>query len=190
MECYPALASYPATRHPNDPDQRANRPPRGVPLPATSSAKPASLAEMVGDALREHHITVDVVPVADVASLDGYDGVLLGSALYNTVWNKPAWLFVRRHHQALRELPVWLFSSGPLNDSAADHEIPPTPTVARFIRELGARGHMTFGGRLDPNPHGFMARRLAKEMAGDWRSPAHVARWVDDIAAELAPAPT
>ena len=47
-------------------------------------------------------------------------------------------------------MPVWLFSSGPLDDSAAEGDIPAVPQVQQVAKEIRARGHRTFGGRLTP----------------------------------------
>ncbi|MBB5815647.1 hypothetical protein RFN52_36505 [Streptomyces collinus] len=43
---------------------------------------------------------------------------------------------------------VWLFSSGPLDPSASERDIPPAPGVQRVMNRIGPRGHVTFGGRL------------------------------------------
>ena len=80
---------------------------------------------------------------------------------------------------------MWLVSSGPLDDSAEERDIPPTPQVARLIRRVGARGHVTFGGRLEPDATGFPAGAMAKSKAGDWPSPAHARRWATAVFNEL-----
>ena len=92
-------------------------------------------------------------------------------ALYANRWHRDARRFVRRNTAALRELPVWLVSSGPLSDSAEHQEIPPTRQVAKLAKQLARSAVMsTFGGRLSqtatdtlpqlgPKPHGQLARR-------------------------------
>jgi menaquinone-dependent protoporphyrinogen oxidase len=143
------------------------------------------LAEMVGDALRRHGFDVDVAPAADVATLEPYDAVVVGGALYAGRWHRDAARFVRRHRRRLRDLPVWLFSSGPLDTSAETRDIPPVRQVRALMSAVGADGHETFGGRLEPDARGFMARSMAKRFAGDWRDPRHVTRWTTEIAARL-----
>ncbi len=120
-----------------------------------------------------------------MGSLDGYDAVILGGAPYANRWPASGRRFVRRHLKALRSIPVWLFSSGPLDPSARERVIPPTTEVAAIAGRVGARGHVTFGGRLDPDAKGFPREAMAKEMAGDWRDPQHVRSWSDAIADEL-----
>jgi menaquinone-dependent protoporphyrinogen oxidase len=139
------------------------------------------LAEMVGDALRRHGCEVDVIPARQVGSLDGYDAVIVGGALYAGRWYRDAARFVRRHRRELRHVPVWLFSSGPLDHSAETKIIKPVGQVKRYMVLVGAEGHETFGGRLAPDARGFMARTMAKKSAGDWRDDDHVVAWTNRI---------
>nr|WP_245234741.1 flavodoxin domain-containing protein [Streptomyces flavochromogenes] len=57
--------------------------------------------------------------------LSGYDGVVLGGALYAGHWTGKARRCARRNAEELRQRPVWLFSSGPVDSSAEQHDIPP-----------------------------------------------------------------
>ncbi len=145
----------------------------------------AGLAAMIGDALIEAGCQAVVTPAKDVGEVGGVDAVIVAGALYANRWHRHARRFVRRNASALRELPVWLVSSGPLDSSAEERDIPPTAQVAKLARRVGARGHVTFGGRLAPDAKGFPASAMAKKRSGDWRSPAHVRRWVTSVVAEL-----
>ena len=49
-------------------------------------------------------------PVADVRDASGYDGYVIGSAVYAMHWLGDAKSFIRRNRVILRERPVWLFS--------------------------------------------------------------------------------
>lgn len=114
------------------------------------------------------------------------DAVIVAGALYANRWHSDAWRFVRRNAEALRGLPVWLVSSGPLDDSAERHDLAPTKQVRKWADAVGARGHVTFGGRLASDAKGFPASAMAKTNAGDWRDRAHVQRWVETV---VKPAP-
>jgi menaquinone-dependent protoporphyrinogen oxidase len=61
----------------------------------------------------------------------------------------------------------------------------PTTQVRALGQQIGARGHVTFGGRLDPDAPGLLARAMARSQAGDWHDRDQVERWVDEIAADL-----
>jgi menaquinone-dependent protoporphyrinogen oxidase len=143
------------------------------------------LAAMVGGALRARGVDADVVAARKAGAVDGYDGVIVGGALYASHWHRDARRFVRRHRKELSTSPVWLFSSGPLDDSAPRIEIEPVKQVRQAMDAVGARGHVTFGGRLSPDAKGFPASAMAKNRAGDWRDPEHVTRWVVSLVDEL-----
>jgi menaquinone-dependent protoporphyrinogen oxidase len=137
------------------------------------------LAEMVGSDLVDLGHEVDVLPAKDVNDIDSYEAVILGGALYYFIsWHKDARDFVKRHKKELQQRPVWLFSSGPLDESATDKDIPPIRSVRRAIEQVGARGHVTFGGRLE--------EKQGNLPVGDWRDPEHVRSWAEQVSAELA----
>lgn len=143
------------------------------------------IAAMIGHRLDELGFDVDVRPAAEVALVDPYDAVLVGGALYANRWFKEARRFVKRHRKALRDKEVWLFSSGPLDLSAEESTIPPTRQVHSYMGMVEARGHMTFGGKLDRDVTGFPASSMAREHAGDYRDPEHIRTWTDNVAGEL-----
>ncbi len=143
------------------------------------------LAEMLGSALEEQGFDATVMPAQGVMDTRPFDAVILGGALYANRWHKDARRFIKRHRATLPTKPVWLFSSGPLDDSALADDIPPVRHVERAMQQVDARGHMTFGGRLLPDAKGFPASAMAKENAGDWRDPDHVKGWAKRISDEL-----
>jgi menaquinone-dependent protoporphyrinogen oxidase len=142
-------------------------------------------ARMLGDALRRDGIDVDTRPPTDIASLAGFDAVIVGGAIYGNRWHHLARRFVRRNVRDLRRVPVWFFSSGPLDETADHGEIAPTSQVAALMARVGALGHHTFGGRLAPDAKGFPASAMAKKHSGDWRNPARISAWADELAAIL-----
>jgi menaquinone-dependent protoporphyrinogen oxidase len=143
------------------------------------------IGRMLGDALHARGFDVVMAPANRVKGLDTFDAVIVGGALYSNRWSAIARRFVSRHVELLRKVPVWLFSSGPLSDSADRETIPATPQVAVLAEWLGAQGHVTFGGRLDPNARGFPASAMAKKKSGDWRNPDRIRAWATEIATAL-----
>lgn len=152
----------------------------------------AEIAEWIGTALREAGVGVEVSPAHVVRSLAGYDAVILGGSLYAGRWHRDARRFARRFARELRDRPVWLFCSGPL-DRSAEQAVPPAipgvGAVAKIAGRLDARGHALFGGRLAPDARGFPASSMAKKLAGDYRNPDQVRTWAVGIAAELGRLP-
>lgn len=150
------------------------------------------IGRIIADELARHGFDVVSMPAHDVRTLEGFDAVVVGGALYAFRWTPEARRFVRRNVRALRRVPVWFFSSGPLDDSANREEIEPTKEVAVLGERVGAKGHATFGGRLEPDAKGFGASAMAKKNSGDWRDRDRIAAWANRVAAEIpeaAPGP-
>ena len=143
------------------------------------------LADMVAARLAKHGAEPTTVDARSGVDPTGFDLVIVGGALYNSRWHKQARRFVRRNARRLATIPTWLFSSGPLDDSAHTEDIPPVEGVRTLSETIGARGHATFGGRLAPDATGFPASAMAKTRSGDWRDRADVDAWVDSILAAL-----
>jgi menaquinone-dependent protoporphyrinogen oxidase len=143
------------------------------------------IARILADALRRDGIEVEARPPDQVDTLAGFDAAIVGGALYANRWHRAARRFVRRHVAELRRIPVWCFSSGPLDASADDGAIAPTGQVTALMARIGARGHVTFGGRLTPDASGFPASAMAKKNSGDWRNPARIRAWADELAVAL-----
>ena len=144
------------------------------------------IAETIGAVLGERGLTADVVAAEAAPPPSGYDAVIVGGALYTMRWRRSARRYVKRNLEALRHTPTWLFSSGPLDDSATQREIPPVRQVRSLMDRAGAEGHVTFGGRLAADAKGFPAATMAKKNAGDWRDPEQIRRWASGIADSLA----
>jgi menaquinone-dependent protoporphyrinogen oxidase len=147
----------------------------------------AGIARTIADRLQEQGHTVELHPASEVQDVSGYHAVVVGGALYSGRWHGDARRFVQRHAATLRGRPVWFFSSGALGASAANisRGRPPVQKVQRLMDRVGARGHATFGGRLEPSARGFIASKMARTRAGDWRDPVQIRAWSDELAAEL-----
>jgi menaquinone-dependent protoporphyrinogen oxidase len=116
----------------------------------------------------------------------GFDAVLVGSAVYAGRWREPARDWVAEHAAALRERPVWLFSSGPIRPLPFP---PDEPYDVHALTQLsGARGHRMFPGRLDTNllSVGELAMVTAmRAPLGDFRDWDAVRAWAAEVGAEL-----
>jgi menaquinone-dependent protoporphyrinogen oxidase len=143
------------------------------------------LAAMVADGLRQEGFTVDVIAAPAAKEVDGYEAVIVGGALYAFRWHRDARRFTKRHTRQLRLRPTWFFSSGPVDESATQKDIPPVKGVQALMDRVQANGHVTFGGRLAPDAKGFPASAMAKKKAGDWRDPEQVRTWTHQVATHL-----
>jgi menaquinone-dependent protoporphyrinogen oxidase len=119
-----------------------------------------------------------------------FDAVVMGSGVYAGHWIREAKAYATEHAVALRERPVWLFSSGPLGD-------PPQPAgqpvdITELDTLLAPRGHVIFAGALDRSSLGFGERAIVgmvKAPYGDFRDWTAITAWAEQVALELSALP-
>jgi menaquinone-dependent protoporphyrinogen oxidase len=148
----------------------------------STNGSTAEIAGWVAQALREDGLQVELADAdhgEDVSSNDG-------GAVYVTRWHPAAQRLTRRHAEALRGRPVWLFSSGPLDTSADRGPVPVMRGAGKALTRVGAVEHVTFGGRIAPDAPSWMARRMAGSgLRGDFRNPERVRAWAHGIGQQL-----
>ncbi len=156
---------------------------------ASKHGSTAEIAEAVADALRASGLRAECLDAADVESLEPYDAVILGSAVYMKRWRREARHFMRVHGSELAKRAFWVFSSGPVGDPASDNAAwtEPARTIAT-AEQLGARDHAVFGGSIPDEPHGMMQRSMAQNTPPQYRDRRdweEIRAWASRIAAEL-----
>ena len=151
---------------------------------ATKLGSTAEIAETIAQVLRDGGHYAAAVPAREVTSLDDYDAVVLGSALYAAYWRRDAHRFVDRFREQLKARPLWLFSAGPLDRRLARADQPITPHGAEITRGLGARAHHTFGGRLSPDA-AVAPQVLQTHRFGDFRDWQKIVEYGYRIGREL-----
>jgi menaquinone-dependent protoporphyrinogen oxidase len=169
--------------------------PRVLVSAASQHGATAEIAQAIAQALAEQGLTVTMIPPGDVGSLDGYDAVIIGSAVYMGHWLDPAKELVNRFREALAGRPVWLFSSGPVGKPSGklarsmDQDPADLPALLEATR---AREHRMFAGKLDPKQLSLPQRAsllVFRGLNGDFRDWAGIRRWAEGIAGQLTLAP-
>ena len=149
---------------------------------ASRHGSTTEIATALAAALRDKGARVDVVAPEQVDAVDGYDAVVLGSAVYLGHWLHPAKSFVDRHAGALRERAVFLFSSGPIGDQ--DRPVNRPYDASHASERTGAREHRMFAGKLDPEVLGAGERvvaRMTGGRTGDFRDWDAIGTWAAQI---------
>ncbi len=138
---------------------------------------------------------VDVRDPAEVHTVDPYDAVVLGSAVYMGRWLPAARELLDRAAADLERRPLWLFSSGPI-DGGPPAAGPAANATTGALAEggplrhaAGAREHRVFTGRLERS----RLTRWEKAVVGALRVPdsdgrdwGEVAAWAREIAMAVA----
>jgi menaquinone-dependent protoporphyrinogen oxidase len=115
-------------------------------------------------------------------------------------WLKEATAFVKRNRRRLAEVPVWIFSSGPLGTDLVDDKGRDVFEAARpkefdeVEAMLRPRGVKVFFGAWDPEAPaigvgerlmGLMPAAKAALPAGDFRDWPEIDAWAEEIASDL-----
>jgi menaquinone-dependent protoporphyrinogen oxidase len=144
------------------------------------------VAETIASTLSEAGLEVDLQPMPEVKSLDRYDAVVLGAAIYNAKWHAEAHQFVTQHQDVLSQLPVAIFTLGPLSASDAakrnsrrqlDAELAKYPWLKPVAVEI-------FAGKYDPSKPGlgFFDRFVPARDLRNWDA---IRVWANALSGQL-----
>jgi menaquinone-dependent protoporphyrinogen oxidase len=144
------------------------------------------VAGTIAATLRAAGLEIDLQPMQEVKSLARYDAVVLGAAIYNAKWNPEAHQLVSQHQDTLTQLPVAIFTLGPLSASEAakrnsrrqlDVELAKYSWLKPIALEI-------FAGKYDPAKPGlnFFERFLP---ARDYRNWDAIRAWANELTAQL-----
>lgn len=155
-------------------------------ITASKHGATADIGRAIADVITSEGLEAVVSEPDRNASLEGYDALVLGSAVYAGRWMKTMKELVDRQGAEMAKRPVWLFSSGPIGDPPKPEEDP--VDVAEIMEATGARSHFVFAGKLDRKVLSFGERAIVtafKAPDGDFRDWDEVREWAVGIAEEL-----
>lgn len=158
---------------------------------ATKHGATLDIAVEIAARLREAGLTVEVLPVAEAASLRSYGAVVFGSAVYAGQWPKEATAFLDRFYSDLALRPVWIFSSGPTGEGDPIDLLKGWKMPAdrqKMIERIEPEDVTVFHGRLDRERLNLAERLMVRAVnapAGDFRDWDAIRAWADGIATEL-----
>ncbi len=153
---------------------------------ATKAGSTAEVAAEIGRVIESKGgCQVDVRPVGKLNGVDGYDAVVIGSAIRAGKWLPEATKFVEKHRDALGRVPVALFTVClTLSEDTEENR----RTVAAYldpVREVVQPVEMgLFAGVMDYSKLPFILRLMMKAMKspqGDFRDWEAIRAWADNI---------
>ena len=135
---------------------------------ATHTWSTAEVADAISEVLMARGFAVDVKPVKVKPSLEGYHGVILGSATRMGSWLPEMIEFIRKNQAQLNQMPTAIFTMHILNvgkDKASrDARNAYTAPVRKMIRPAD---EAFFAGSIDFAKLSFPDRVLTRLMVGD-----------------------
>ena len=75
---------------------------------ATMAGSTTEVAQAVGEELAKGGLVVDVKPLNEIRSLEGYDGVVVGAPMIMG-WHRDATRFLKKHRGDLKRIPLAVF---------------------------------------------------------------------------------
>ena len=75
---------------------------------ATMAGSTTEVAQAVGEEIAKVGLEVDVLPLTEVMSLEGYDGVVVGAPMIMG-WHREALGFLKKHREEFKRIPLAVF---------------------------------------------------------------------------------
>ena len=149
------------------------------------------IADKIADELRQSGLQVDLVPAKTAKYLEPYGAVIIGTAAYMFRWRSEAVSFLKNNENVLSNMPVWIFSSGPLGKGdpveLSRGQLYPR-ALQPLISRIKPRDVAVFHGSLDMAKLNFFERfmfRRAIDVQGDFRDWNMISSWAKTIAGSL-----
>jgi menaquinone-dependent protoporphyrinogen oxidase len=158
---------------------------------ATRTGSTVGVAATIGETLGKHGFAVDVKPVKENPTPEGYQAVLIGSAVNGAKWLPEAVEFVRNHQHALNGVPLALFSVHIMNlgdeGKSRQNRLAYLDAVRPLLKPLD---EAFFAGKgLDPKQQswleGWLYRTFKIGPEGDCRDWAKIRGWADGLSPAL-----
>lgn len=156
----------------------------------TRTGSTAEVAEAIGRRLCTAGLDAEVRPVAEVTSLDGYDGAVLGSAIRYAAWLPDMIAFLETRRAQLAAMPVAFLTLrmlAPGDDPSAEAQRAGCTAGAR--RRVDPVEAAFFEGKIDTARSSLFDRlavRLVKSPVGDRRDGQRIGTLTDTLGRRLA----
>lgn len=154
---------------------------------ATRDGATTGVAEKIGATLGERGFDVDVMPLAESLSLDGYDAVVLGSAVNGGRWLPQAVGYVIANKDQLCALPVAVFCVHAMNTSDSAKAVAKRHAYINEVRDAikpAEEGYFAGVGPAQGDTNAFarwMFRAFGGDVEGDGRDWDKIRDWAQTL---------
>jgi menaquinone-dependent protoporphyrinogen oxidase len=152
---------------------------------ATRAGSTSEIAAAIGESLSQRGLLVDVKPVKDNPSLNGYQAVIMGSAIRMGNWLPEAVDFVKTNQSSLNAMPVALYTVHMLNTGDDDTSRNARLAYLNNVRPLlNTAQEAYFTGKMDFSRLSFMDRfisKMVKAVESDQRDWDNIKQWAKTV---------
>jgi menaquinone-dependent protoporphyrinogen oxidase len=158
---------------------------------STGTGCTQSVAERIGETLAREGADVDVKPYESSPEPAAYDAIVAGSGTRAGSWRPAAKKWITRNAEALKAMPVALFTVGiAMAHGGAEKTAETLGVTNGLVQKTGLEpvDVGAFAGWFDPRKFNFIERkvmRMAKAPEGDFRDWAAIEDWAMRVAPTL-----
>jgi len=144
-----------------------------------------AIALKIGDELHALGFSVDVEDACDVASVSGYEAVIVGSAVYGGLWRRDATELIKNNAEALLQRDVWMFSAGMTYFDDTHPGVDESDELSELIHPHELK---KFTGALDYDRLNMGERAMIRDLnppVGDHRDFGEIRDWARSLGVTL-----
>jgi menaquinone-dependent protoporphyrinogen oxidase len=155
---------------------------------ATRAGSTAEVADAIGKKLAAGGAMVDIKPIKKVQSIDGYQGVVLGSAIRRGAVLPEVTDFIKTYKEELRKLPVACFIVCMiLRENTEENRKKAASYLDPLSAEVNAVDTGMFAGKLDYSKLNFVDAFVVEHIIGTPEGDLRDWKQINDWAANLLP---
>jgi len=156
---------------------------------ATRAGSTLEVAQVIGEVLRERGFEVQVKPVKENPPVDGFQAVIVGSAIRMNNWLPEALEFLKKNQTKLSQIPTAVFTCHRLNTGEEAASRAAREAYSAPVRQIvSPQAEAFFSGELDHAKLNLVDRLLAQAVekstqtpAGDFRDWSRIRAWAQTV---------
>jgi menaquinone-dependent protoporphyrinogen oxidase len=160
---------------------------------ATRAGSTVEVAAAIGNVLARRGFSVDVKPVKEKPSVEGYQALVVGSAICMGSWLPEAVNFVKDNQAQLSRIPTTFFTVHMLNRGEDETSRQARQAYTAAVRQvLRPVDEAFFSGKMDYSRLSFLDRTIAKAVEkqtdsrpGDFRDWVIIRSWANELYLDL-----